>query len=358
KDYSLNNKLRRKGPIRIDFETTELKFNENKISVRTELAISKVKHDLLYYRSAGIFYGTHFNLYIKEFPYSAIIISKLAGYIMDNLIDFYISNIRSAISDISGLNGVKLIPYGRNILVQLFNSSLKIERYAMNDTLDVLNNLQNAPFSSYFKWLDAGRVNLKTTDPQILSFFEFIMQGKIEDKTEEGGLIYKYSEEGEVSINLSSAMIEEVTGIMLPVISSKPGELIIIEEPEAQLHISTQILIGILLIYITTKLNVKIIFSTHSDIMALVMQYIISNKVDNNAIKELMQKIYKMNSVDIPSMELNSEMAKEINFYYIKNETSMLVNENEMRSNVPGITDTMTELFDWMINSLKNKDKQ
>ena len=233
-------------------------------------------------------------------------------------------------------------------------SSISTNIYAPENIIEVLSNLKNAPFSTYFKWLDAGRTSLERVDKEVRDLFEFIMQGNIENDRNKGGLIYKYSENNSVSINQSSAMVEEITGIMLPIISSSDEDLIIIEEPEAQLHITTQIIMGILLVYISRKMNLKIIFSTHSDTMAFLMHYIVTNNIDGKKLRELMEKIYDIKKLKEGLNILKNKSNNNVIFYYIKDGKSSDIKDENMEANIPGITNIINDLFDWVFNSLKN----
>ncbi len=351
--YKISRALR-KYPLKVNPENVKFNFSEKGISANFNLKLIVDKNE-----SNQIIFGEPYItgrnpiLVYHDFPYTSIFISEMTSRIVDYLIDFYLTNLRSSILDISGLSSVKFIPYGRNIIVQLFNNSAG-DIYEPMEALDVLSNLKNAPFSTYFKWLNTGKSSLKDLNDDIKRFFEVIMRGNIENDKNSGELKYRYSKDGSISLNLSSAMVEEITGIMLPVISSNANDLIIIEEPEAQLHITTQIIMGIFLIYISRKMNIKIIFSTHSDTMAFVIQHIITNNIGESEIIELIKKIYKEEIPKNSFHALANKPEDELVFYYIDKGNSREVSRNDMKNNIPGITDVIDDLFNWAFDSLKN----
>ena len=130
--------------------------------------------------------------------------------------DVYLNRLKSVISDMSGLNYVKFVPNERNIMIQLFNNSLKTFISESDETPDFLLDLNNGIFSAYFKWLYKRRSSIENMDKYIKDIFKFIMHGTIESDKNSNELIYK-SHNSSVSINLASSMVKEIAGIMLPV---------------------------------------------------------------------------------------------------------------------------------------------
>ncbi|WP_290705048.1 AAA family ATPase, partial [Ferroplasma sp. Type II] len=283
--YEIMKKLRR-HPLTVTINPMNISKAGTSINVDVTFSISKANDE--YFQERLDFYGLNFpgtNISIENFPYMGIIISNISKNIWTSIINFSLKNIKSAISDISGINSIKFIPYGRNIIVQLYNNSLKKSLYYPGEILEDLSVLKSAPFSSYFKWLDAGRERLNNNQNELINLFNFIINGEIKSDSNTNALKYFFGDNKSVDIVLSSAMVEEITGLMLPIISSNDKDLIIIEEPEAQLHISTQIIMGILLVALVKKKDIKIIFSTHSDTLVIVMNYLLTQHVEKNDVK-------------------------------------------------------------------------
>ncbi len=357
-EYYDMTRILRRYPIKMIIKDIKSDLSDSNISLNFNLTLITNKNNSglnLYnlIENENIFNNAHNNI---NNQYTWSFISKILSRIKEYIINSYLDSIKLSISDISGLNSIKFIPYGRNIIVQLFNNSIKTSIYGPGNTLDILDELKNAPFSSYFKWLDIGRKSIDNVDENVRLFFQFIMNGSIGVDSNSGGFTYTYSKDKSVDLNLSSAMVEEIAGIMLPVISSQEGDLIIIEEPEAQLHITTQIIMGILLIYIAQKMHIKLIFSTHSDTMAFIIQHIINSNIKNDDIKQLMKTVYTGNIPDI-KFNMSSKPDDELIFYYIKEGIAKQVTGKDLQSNIPGISDVIDELFNWAFNSLREPTK-
>ena len=361
KYYEIMNKLRR-HPLTVTINPMNISKAGTSISVDVTFSISKATDE--YFQERLDFYGLHFpstNISIENFPYMGIIISNVSEHIWASIINFSLNNIKSAISDISGIDSIKFIPYGRNIIVQLYNSSLKKSLYYPGEILEDLSVLKSAPFSSYFKWLDAGREKLNNNQNELISLFNFIINGEIKSDLNTNALKYFFGDNKSVDIVLSSAMVEEITGLMLPIISSNDKDLIIIEEPEAQLHISTQIIMGILLVALAKKKDIKIIFSTHSDTLVIVMNYLLTQHIEKNDVQNLVKAIYNNqfsqdNLNDLINV-FDDKKKIDIKFYSNKDNKFMLIDNKDILKEIPGITDFIDRLFNWSIGVISRTQK-
>jgi len=361
KYYEKMNKLRR-HPLTVTINPMNISKAGTSINVDVTFSISRATDQYLQERLD--FYGLNFastNISIENFPYMGIIISNISENIWTSIINFSLKNIKSAISDISGINSIKFIPYGRNIIVQLYNNSLKKSLYYPGEILEDLSVLKSAPFSSYFKWLDAGREKLNNNQNELINLFNFIINGEIKSDSNTNALKYFFGDNKSVDIVLSSAMVEEITGLMLPIISSNDKDLIIIEEPEAQLHISTQIIMGILLVALVKKKDIKIIFSTHSDTLVIVMNYLLTQHVEKNDVQNLVKAIYNNqfsqdNLNDLINV-FDDKKKIDIKFYSNKDDKFMLIDNKDILKEIPGITDFIDRLFNWSIGVISKTQK-
>lgn len=359
--YEIMKKLRR-HPLTVTINPMNISKAGTSINVDVTFSISRATDQYLQERLD--FYGLNFpgtNISIENFPYMGIIISNISENIWTSIINFSLKNIKSAISDISGINSIKFIPYGRNIIVQLYNNSLKKSLYYPGEILEDLNVLKSAPFSSYFKWLDAGREKLNNNQNELINLFNFIINGEIKSDSNTNALKYFFGDNKSVDIVLSSAMVEEITGLMLPIISSNDKDLIIIEEPEAQLHISTQIIMGILLVALVKKKDIKIIFSTHSDTLVIVMNYLLTQHVEKNDVQNLVKAIYNNqfsqdNLNDLINV-FDDKKKIDIKFYSNKDDKFMLIDNKDILKEIPGITDFIDRLFNWSIGVISKTQK-
>ncbi len=172
------------------------------------------------------------------------------------------------------------IPYGRSQIVQLLSSllhTLRIEdqRFLQKLILSYMSRWFLEPTiipSKYIEYFINGTLYYNKKDKSlghlVKELIELVINGKIRvevDKTTNIPTYYKYVFNNEIiDIYNASAFVSEVSGILIPLHIIMPGENIIIEEPEAQLHPHFQRIIAWLLTYISS-LGSQILITTHSD---------------------------------------------------------------------------------------------
>jgi len=265
-----------------------------------------------------------------------------------------------AYRDSFGIQAVRFIPFGRSpIICQLEY----ISKEPFLRTKDFMQSFYGSDILlySYISWLSRGRAKLaeKEYDEKVIKLFKPVLQGELTyDKII--GLIYKgyrYS----IPIRWASALAGEVTGILLPILATPSKSMIIIEEPESQLHYSAQILMALTLASLSSEYNHKLVFSTHSDLFALVLAYIKKYKPSEEEIKELIRKILKMQKIRV-TKTLLEPLAKatlkakdlEINFYYYEpTKEGVKVSKkdaSEIIKRVPSLTDVIDEFASWALS--------
>jgi hypothetical protein len=155
-----------------------------------------------------------------------------------------------------------------------------------------------------------------------------------------------------------------MAGLLLPLLSASEGELILIEEPEAQLHVSTQIMMSLLLIAVAAQKKLKIVFSTHSDLLALGVHYIQDIKPNQESLSDLIKKMVTESRVASESIShLAHTIAnnygdfKSTSYYFEQDGNSRLISKEELRKNVPGISDTVEKFYNWTVTELLKKRK-
>lgn len=268
---------------------------------------------------------------------------------------------KTALRALSGINSVKFIPYGRSALIQLSNlvGNEDITDYT-EELQSELNSYKGIAFASYLEWLGKGKQKLKANEDVLQELFSPIMGGRISLINDDETLGYQYQKDRILDLNLSSAMVEEMTGLLLPLLTSNDNELVLLEEPEAQLHVSIQILMGILLIALVKRRKLKIAFTTHSDLIPLVIHYILDLKPSVESLTNLMSEL-------IPGLVADDKYVKRLAeavcddensivsdaFYLDRDSKSRIVNRDELEKSVPGISKTINTFAKWTATELQ-----
>ncbi len=267
-----------------------------------------------------------------------------------------------------GLEEVRFIPFGRSIAINqlelLSQEPIRRHRlaYGMVYESDVV-------LHSYISWLSLGRSMIAegSYDDEAVELFLPVLQGRLLYERSRG-LSY-FTGACTVPINAASALAGEVAGILLPVLSTRPRSRIIIEEPEAQLHYSAQLLMGLTLAALASKYGHEVIFSTHSDLVVLILAYIKTHRPSGKKIRELVEKLLEVQRLPVEgdSLELLSEYAAragdlDIRFYYYGPEQDgVQVSEvpvDALTRHIPSLTDVIDILLEWAIGLGDDSDAE
>ncbi|MGC9124029.1 MAG: hypothetical protein ACP5IB_08205 [Thermoplasmata archaeon] len=262
------------------------------------------------------------------------------------------------------VSSAKFIPYGRNLTLDLLSEMRKGPILELNSNRILLKDIKEVPFWSYFKLMDREIMHLEDEKNDVRDLFIPVLGGHVKLDKANQYIKYEYATGKYVSIGLSSAMVGEISGIMLPLLSMGENEVILIEEPEAQLHYSSQVLIGLILIAISKIKNSKIIITTHSDILPLIINQVLSENPSKEQIFKLIKKIIKTNKKTInkyidnlaDKVAINKEDFK-INYYYFKpNEDVIKINNKDLEKCIPGLTEVYEELLNWSYEVFSQKN--
>jgi len=259
------------------------------------------------------------------------------------------------------------IPFGRSPLVYQLEYSSREPFFRQK----VIENCYGFDilFRSYLSKLSSGRGRLSegNYDKEIVHLFEPVLQGNLVFDERLGELKYKrwgfeelYQKqkyEG-VSIKWASALANEITGVLLPILAIPRNSFIIVEEPESQLHYSAQVLMALTFIGLSKIFNHKIVFSTHSDVFAITSAYIKEFRPSKEKVIELINRLLEIQGIDVEYSDIgllakavseNTEI--DIKFYYYKpksNGVEVLEKKvSDILNDVPGITDVVDLLATW-----------
>lgn len=289
--------------------------------------------------------------------YFAYILSAVKRQLTKTLKSIYLKKLKSLLAYKTGIYSVKYIPYGRNLIIQMLNSSNKLSRFREDLPYMALSQVTNMPFDSYYKCLDLGREKLTQNPDEDIKMFEMMLNGSIKIDKASSRLLYSPNSDLGIDIGISSAMVQEIAGILLPIIGTNPGELVFIEEPESQLHISTQIIMGYILGLVAKKYNIKMLISTHSDVLALSLSYTLSNTLTEKDIKSLFEVVYNK-KLDEQTLRYLSKFKGNIslNFYLIDEGKAIIKRTKEINESVPEISSKLENFVEWILNLQLKED--
>ncbi len=288
---------------------------------------------------------------------SSAIVEGVASRIADDSV----KEVKRTLVGVTGIKSVKFIPYGRSLSVSLF-SGIKDTLIESPWKMDLIRDIKGSPYFEYFKLLESGlKIMEETKDLQEL--FIPVLGGHLRTRKISGDIVFEFRKGKSVPIEFSSAMVEEVMGIMAPLMTVEENELILIEEPEAQLHYSSQIIITLIIIALSKLKKSQFIITTHSDIVSLTVSAIASGSPPSRLVARLVKNLNTDNYVPQRNInKLSDEVTSEkfpfkANYYSLKNGISQEVKEEDLNKSVPGVTSVFTTLLKWKLSVDENKEE-
>ncbi len=291
------------------------------------------------------FQNTLYNYLIKGY-----VNKKFENY-LNTTINIFINNIKNKL----GVSDSIFIPYGRSVLIN--NTALDIRPGLYHNRRNEMATLIN----SYLAYYRTGVSNLKQNhlNGDITTFFKIFINGDISINNL-GQLIYSDAKNHvKVDINMASAMVQEVSGLLLPINAIDGKSLIFIEEPETQLHIQAQFLMGLLIIALA-KLGHKIIITTHSSYIInsiYLMQYFEPSIDDMKLFLKYIFNIKKLNDYHNKFAEMLIKNIKNFNVsfnYLAGNRSIKKINMDEIGNEIKSMTDFDDLVANWAIK-INNK---
>jgi len=292
---------------------------------------------------------------IKTFAYS---LSKTILY----------SNLRETFRSQLGLNGLRFIPFGRSIFVLGLESASR-EPFGRPESLRMfIRNFYPSAFASYVYWASEGRRRLLEREldekrNRLVKAVTPLLEGMLTPGAA-GRLLYRDWRDSHVDFQMTSALVEEVSGLVFALLSIDGDAIILIEEPEAQLHPGAQIIMALFLASLPSLCGCKVVASTHSDLLAITLSQLAVQKPDKEWVKELLERLLEK-LLKTPSEDLSQHMKEgidvlaeavaeaaenlDLRIYEFTREGSVRSVEPEelLSKEVPGISKVIEELTDW-----------
>ncbi|MHB8561951.1 MAG: ATP-binding protein [Thermoplasmataceae archaeon] len=273
------------------------------------------------------------------------------------VVKYFLDRIKSMFNTVSGIKEVRFIPFGRTPLIQLANEDDQyIQQNLRENTYSPsLSDPAFALYRVFKKWVKYSEEKLSSTN--VLSFdSSVLLQGKLSYDERSKTLFYTDSKNKKIEIKYASAMANEVSGLILSYNSMNSNGLIIMEEPEAQLHPVSQINMALSLVALSS-FGVRLVFSTHSDIFGQVIYFLYKYKPSARMIDELIDDISNeeaSNAKNGKTSDLASQVHKaissvEIDVYFIDKDSEIKpIPVESLGMDVPGITESaQLKLLNW-----------
>jgi predicted ATPase len=142
--------------------------------------------------------------------------------------------------------------------LNMLNDSLSRYSKPIKDEIDFVRDLDN---------IQKNKSPLRETHPEILNIFKEILGGEYEVQ-DEGSIWFSFDQDGishQVPLHASSSSVKSLVDLNFYIKHiAKPGDLLIIDEPELNLHPANQRKLAKLFTRLM-KAGVKLLMTTHSD---------------------------------------------------------------------------------------------
>jgi len=154
-------------------------------------------------------------------------------------------------------------------------------------------------------------------------------------------------------------MANEVATILLPLADLQTPALVLVEEPEAHLHLAYQILLLLALLSLVQH-GYKFVITTHGDLMAAFLGDLVRYEPSKGKIVELLKRIFGQDFVTPTIEKIVKEAEKtvregKIKVYYFENGTAKEFPARDLTYNVPGVTEQVIHnVVDWEFELKRN----
>jgi len=294
--------------------------------------------------------------------------------ITDHLVSAASEALAKAYQGVLSVSSVLFVPFGRSPVVYQLEGLIAGEQpYVVRRALESYRE-SDAILHSYISHLRRGRSRFSRGEynAALMELFKPVLQGDL--RFDHDTRLVRYGRWGFetlreargpawVPLRFSSALASEVAGILLPILALPEGSLILIEEPESQLHVSAQVLMALSLMGLVKLYSHRIVLSTHSDILAYVLAALSVLKPSKDDLVKVIRKMLEMQQIR-PSDEVLDPLAEaasksvdvRVAFYsYRPTEEGVRVvakSPEDIMASVDGITETIDVLTSWALSLL------
>ena len=267
-----------------------------------------------------------------------------------------------------GLKDLRFVPFGRSMLVLGLESASR-EPFSRSRFLHrFIRDFYSSALASYVYWASKGRSRLlegrlSERQARLLKAVTPLLEGKLSTDAA-GRLLYRDWRGSLVDFQTSSALVEEVSGLVFALLSIDDNAIVLVEEPEAQLHPGAQIVMALFLASLPSLCGCRVTASTHSDLLAITLSQLAVQKPSKEWIKELLEKLlekllenltgdlssYMKEGIDILA-EAVAEATENLNLkvyeFTREGRVKPIDPGDVLGKEVPGISKVIDNLTDW-----------
>jgi len=278
-------------------------------------------------------------------------------------------NLRETFKSWLGVNDLRFIPFGRSMFVLGLEVASREPLWRPGCLRVFIRDFYPNAFASYVYWASEGRSRLLESKlnerhKKLLKAVTPLLEGVLSAGIA-GRLMYKDWRGSLVDFQMTSALVEEVSGLVFALLSVEDNAIVLIEEPEAQLHPGAQIIMALFLASLPSLCGCKVVASTHSDLLAITLGQLAVQKPNKQWVKELLERLLEK-LLENPSEEmmlhlkegidvLAEAVAKsaenlDLKVYEFTREgrVKSVMPEDLLGKEVPGISKVIDELIDWV----------
>ncbi len=265
-------------------------------------------------------------------------------------------NLRETFRSHLEMDDLRFIPFGRSIFVLGLESASR-EPFTRSRFLNrFIREFYSSAFTSYVYWASKGRSRLlegKLNDRQVrlLEIAAPLLEGKLSSNATER-LLYRDWRGSVVDFQLSSALVEEVSGLIFALLSIDGNALVLVEEPEAQLHPGAQIVMALFLASLPSLCGCRVVASTHSDLLAITLSQIAMQKPGKEWVKELLERLLPHVKEGVDALaeavaEAVGSLDLRVYEFTRKGRVKPVKPKDVLSREVPGISKVIDVLTDW-----------
>jgi len=252
------------------------------------------------------------------------------------------------IAHATGLSDLRFMPSQRNGLVMLLE-------HVGYKHFDAVKGLYPLVVSSYAYWYAQGRKlfaegKLAEWQRKLINAAAPLLEGTV--VADRFRLLYKDWRGAITDIGQASSFAHEVASVLFPLLTTKDRSLILVEEPEAQLHPRAQVIMALFIAALPRLHNCRIVASTNSDLFAITLAQLAVQRPGKKWVADLVKELIPHVSEGVDELaEAAAESARSIDVkvyeYTEEGSVKQVQLESILSERVPSITEVVDKLISW-----------